>query len=88
MQRSLVGSDMCISDRAIWIEMMDLSVRSEHEATELLGIPVLAGIPQMYTAAEVRSRRIGFVLAAILTASLSSGLGVFISFLTRKIGSF
>jgi len=73
---------------AIGIEMMDLSVRSEHEATELLGIPVLAGIPQMYTAAEVRSRRISFVLAAILTASLSSGLGVFISVLTRKIGSF
>ena len=73
---------------AIGIEMMDLSVRSEHEAAELLGIPVLAGIPQMYTAAEVRSRRIRFVLAAILTASLSSGLGIFISVLTRKIGSF
>src|SRR6266404_2848914 len=72
---------------AIGIEMMDLSVRSEHEATELLGIPVLAGIPQMYTAAEVRSRRISFVLAAILTASLSSGLAVFVSVLTRNVTS-
>jgi uncharacterized protein involved in exopolysaccharide biosynthesis len=71
---------------AIAIEMMDLSVRSEHEATELLGIPVLAGIPQMYTALEVRSRRIRFALALILTASLSCGLGVLISVVTRKIG--
>jgi len=71
---------------AIAIEMMDLSVRSEHEAAELLGMPVLAGIPQMYTALEVRSRRIRFALALILTASLSCGLGVLISVITRKIG--
>ena len=71
---------------AIVIEMIDLSVRSEHEATELLGIPVLAGIPQMYTALEVRSRRIRFALALILTASLSCGLGLLISVVTRKIG--
>jgi len=73
---------------AIAIEMMDQTVRSEHEATELLKLPVLAGIPQMYTAAEVRSRRIGFVLAAILTASFASGLGVLISVVTRKAGLF
>jgi succinoglycan biosynthesis transport protein ExoP len=71
---------------AIAIEMMDLSVRSEHEAAELLGIPVLAGIPQMYTALEVRSRRIRFAVALVLTASLSSGLGMLISMVTRKIG--
>jgi len=71
---------------AIALEMMDLSVRSEHEATELLGIPVLAGIPQMYTAVELRSRRIRFALALILTTSFSSGLGVLISIVTRKIG--
>jgi polysaccharide chain length determinant protein (PEP-CTERM system associated) len=73
---------------AIAIEMMDQSVRSEHEATELLGIPVLAGIPQMYTATQLRSRRIKFSVAAILTASLASGLGVLISVVTRKIGLF
>jgi succinoglycan biosynthesis transport protein ExoP len=73
---------------AIVIELMDLSVRSEHEATELLGIPVLAGIPQMYTAAQLRSRRIKFALAALLTTSLASGLGLLISVLTRKIGLF
>jgi succinoglycan biosynthesis transport protein ExoP len=71
---------------AIAIEMMDQSVRSEHEAMELLGMPVLAGIPQMYTASELRSQRIGFAAAAILTMSFSSGLGLLISVLTRKIG--
>jgi polysaccharide chain length determinant protein (PEP-CTERM system associated) len=71
---------------AIAIEMMDRTVRSEHEATELLGLSVLAGIPQMYTAVEMRSRRIRFALALILTASVSSGLGVLISVVTRKIG--
>lgn len=68
------------------IEMMDLSVRSEHEAAELLGIPVLAGIPQIYTALEVRSRRIRFAVALILTVSLSCGVGVVISLVTRQIG--
>lgn len=71
---------------AIVIEMMDLSIRSEHEASELLGIPVLAGIPQMYTVFEVRSRRIRFALAFILTAAFSCGFGLLISVITRKIG--
>ena len=71
---------------AIAIEMMDLSVRSEHEASELLGIPVLAGIPQIYTAIEIRSRRIRFAVALILTATLSCGVGILISVVTRKIG--
>ena len=73
---------------AIAIEMMNQTVRSEHEATELLGLPVLAGVPQMYTAAQVRSRRIAFVMKAILTASFASGLGVLISVVTRKVGLF
>ena len=68
--------------------MTDASVRSEHEAAELLGIPVLVGIPQMYTAAQMRSRRMKFALAAILTASFASGLGVLIAVVTRKIGIF
>jgi succinoglycan biosynthesis transport protein ExoP len=71
---------------AIAIEMMDLSVRSEHEASELLGIPVLAGIPQIYTELEIRSRRIRFAVALILTASVSCGVGILISAVTRKIG--
>ena len=73
---------------AIAIDMMDVSVRSEHEATELLGIPVLVGIPQMFTAAQVRSRRMKFAFAAILTGSFASGLGLLIAVVTRKIGTF
>jgi polysaccharide biosynthesis transport protein len=72
---------------AIAMEMLDQSVRSEHEATDLLKLPVLAGIPQIYTAAELRTRRIRFAVAAVATVCLSSGLGVAISLLTRKIGS-
>jgi succinoglycan biosynthesis transport protein ExoP len=82
----LIAGVLAGAGLAIGIEMMDQSVRSEHEAAELLGIPVLAGIPQMYTALEVRSRRMRFALALILTASLSCGLGLLISVVTRKIG--
>lgn len=71
---------------AIALEMMDQSVRSEGEAVELLGIPVLAGIPQMYTAIQLRSRRIKFALATVLTVSFSCGLGLLISILTQKVG--
>lgn len=73
---------------AMGIEMMDESVRTEHEAAELLGIPVLAGIPQMYTAAEVHTRRMRLGLATVLTAAVSSGLGLLISIVTHKIGLF
>jgi polysaccharide chain length determinant protein (PEP-CTERM system associated) len=73
---------------AMAIEMTDESVRTEHEAAELFGIPVLAGIPEMYTPAQVRSRRMRLGLATILTAALSSGLGLLISIITRKIGLF
>jgi polysaccharide biosynthesis transport protein len=71
---------------AIAIEMMDQSVRSEHEASQILGLPVLAGIPQLYTAAQLRSRRMKFALVTVVTAAVSSGLGLLISVITRKIG--
>jgi polysaccharide biosynthesis transport protein len=72
---------------AIGMEMLDQSVRSEHEASELLKLPILAGIPQVYTAAEIRARRIRFALAATATVCVSSGLGLAISLITRKIGT-
>lgn len=71
---------------AITLEMMDESVRTESEAGELLGMPVLAGIPQMYTPGQLRSRRIKFALATVLTVSFSCGVGVLISVVTQKIG--
>jgi succinoglycan biosynthesis transport protein ExoP len=71
---------------AVGLEMLDQTVRSEHEAAHLLGLPVLAGIPQIYTVAQTRSRGIRFVLAVLLAAPLSSGLGVCVSVLLRKWG--
>jgi polysaccharide chain length determinant protein (PEP-CTERM system associated) len=82
----LIGGLVAGIGLAIAIEMTDQSVRSEQEATDLLGVPVLAGIPQIYTNAQLRSRRMRFALAAVLTAALSCGLGLLISVITRKIG--
>jgi len=73
---------------AIAAEMMDQSVRSEHEAAHLLGFPVLAGIPQTYSKVQMRSRKLRFTVAAILTICFSSGLGVLISVVTRQMGLF
>jgi polysaccharide chain length determinant protein (PEP-CTERM system associated) len=71
---------------AVALEMMDRSVRSEHEAMHLLGVPVLAGVPQVYTKGQLRSRKIWFTLAAIFTVSFALGLGMLISVITRKLG--
>jgi polysaccharide biosynthesis transport protein len=71
---------------AVTIEMMDQSVRSEHEATQLLGVPVLASIPLIYTEAQIRSRRVHFALSAVVIVFCSSGLGVFISIVAGKLG--
>lgn len=73
---------------AVICEMSDQTVRSEHEAAFLLGIPVVAGIPQMYTETQKRFRMLRFAVATILTACLSTGLGLLISFVTRKLGIF
>jgi polysaccharide biosynthesis transport protein len=73
---------------AVMAEMMDQSVRSEHEAAHLLGVPVLAGIPQTYTKVQIWSRKIRFTLAAITTVCFSSGLGVLISVVKRKMGLY
>jgi uncharacterized protein involved in exopolysaccharide biosynthesis len=73
---------------AIGLEMLDQTVRSEHEAAHLLGVPVLAGIPQIYTIAQKRSRGMKFVLVALLAAPVSSALGVLLSILMQRLGLF
>ena len=73
---------------AIGLEMLDQTVRSEHEAAHLLGVPVLAGIPQIYTIAQKRTRGIKFVLVALLAAPVSSALGVLLSILMQRLGLF
>jgi hypothetical protein len=71
---------------AIILEMMDQSVRSEHEANQLFGVPVVAGIPEMYTEAQTRSRSARFAVSAVGIAVLSGTLGALILAVTRKIG--
>jgi len=71
---------------AIGLEMLDQTVRSEQEAAHLLGLPVLAGIPQIYTQAQMRSRGVRFALAALLAAPLAAGLGLLVSVLGNKLG--
>jgi polysaccharide chain length determinant protein (PEP-CTERM system associated) len=73
---------------AILTEMMDQSVRSEHEATQLLGVPVITGIPQIYTQAQIRSRTVRFALYAVAVSVLSCGLGILILIIKRRIGLF
>jgi succinoglycan biosynthesis transport protein ExoP len=73
---------------AVAMEMMDQSVRSEREAEHLLGVPVLVGIPQMYTEAQKKSQKLRFAVAAILTIFVSSGLGIPISAAILKMGIF
>jgi succinoglycan biosynthesis transport protein ExoP len=60
-------------------ETNDDSVRSEAEASKLLGLPVLAEIPQMEAAAQVRNRMLVFAGSILLTAAGSAGLGLLIS---------
>jgi succinoglycan biosynthesis transport protein ExoP len=71
---------------AVVIEMMDQSVRSEQEATQLLGVPVLAGIPLVCSEDQIRSRRMRFLLSAVAMVFCSSGLGLFISIVAGKLG--
>jgi succinoglycan biosynthesis transport protein ExoP len=71
---------------AVVIEMMDQSVRSEHEATQLLGVPVLAGIPLIRSEAQIRSRRVRFLVSAVALAFFSCCVGLLISIIAGKLG--
>lgn len=68
------------------IEINDPSVRSESEAAQLLGARVLASMPQIRTAAQMRSQIMLFAGAGILTVAGSAGLGLVISKLAERIG--
>ncbi len=70
------------------IEINDPSVRSESEAAQLLGVRVLASMPQIRTAAQMRSQIMLFAGAGILTVAGSAGLGLVISKLAERIGLF
>jgi succinoglycan biosynthesis transport protein ExoP len=71
---------------AMLLEMTDASVRTESKATKLLGSPVLAGIPQVYSASQLRNRKLRFASAAILAVTCSAALGVLAPYLGGLIG--
>jgi hypothetical protein len=71
---------------ALLIEMMDPSVRGEVEAAQLFDHPVLGEIPQVYSPAQLRAGKIRFAVSAVATAALCSGLGAFVSVVSRKLG--
>jgi len=64
---------------AIVIEMADQSVRTEHEAAMILGKPVLAGIPEVFTAQRMITRRVQATVALVATAAAAAALGVVIT---------
>jgi succinoglycan biosynthesis transport protein ExoP len=61
---------------AVVIEMADQSVRSEREAAMILGKPVLAGIPEVFTPQRVIARRVQATVALVATAAAAAALGV------------
>jgi polysaccharide biosynthesis transport protein len=61
------------------MEISDESIRSEYEATQISGIPVLAGIPHLMSQSEEVKRRLRTVGAVLGTAACSVLLGFVLS---------
>ena len=70
---------------AIVVEMADESVRSEHEAAQILGKIVLSEIPYIRTKEQVRWKRMAATGAVAGTILFSAALGLVISFLAGRL---
>jgi len=70
---------------AAGVEMNDESVRSESEATRLLGKPVLSGIPQLVSAQERRASWLRAAGMLACTAVGSLALGLLLSFVSGRL---
>ncbi len=69
---------------AVTAEMADPSVRTDREATDIVGKPLLAGIPLIVTASLQRRNRmlaLGVVTVALVC---SAGFGFIASYLMRQ----
>ena len=64
---------------ALVVDMSDTAVRSEKEAAKILGVPALAGIPEIVTPRELLMTRLRIVAAAATTAVCSAGAGFLIT---------
>ncbi len=75
----LFGGLFCGIALAAFAEMQDESVRSEAEAAQIIGKPVLSGIPQIVSAQELRRWRLRALGAVAATVVGSVALGVMLS---------
>jgi hypothetical protein len=75
----LIGGALVSIALAVTVDMHDESVRSEAEAAQLLGKPVLSGIPQIVSVRERRARRLRAVGMLVGTAVVSSAFGLLLS---------
>lgn len=64
------------------MEMSDESVRSEYEATQITGMPVLAGIPHLMSRKEERRNQLRVLGAVLGTAACSLLVGFLVSKVT------
>ncbi len=69
---------------AVGIDMSDESVRSESEASRLLGKPILSGIPRMISVQEHRALRLRAVGMVACTVVASVALGLLLSLVTGR----
>ena len=69
---------------AVGIDMSDESVRSDSEASRLLGKPILSGIPRMISVQERRALKLRAVGMLACTVVASVALGFLLSLLTGR----
>jgi polysaccharide biosynthesis transport protein len=81
----LIGGLLLGVALAASVEMNDESVRSESEATRLLGKPLLTGVPQLVSAKELRLSRLRAVGLLTCTAVGSVVLGLLLSLVSRRL---
>lgn len=68
------------------VDMSDTSVRNEREASRILGVPVLAGVPEIIGHRQLMIRRTRLAIAVVATVICSAGAGFVISFVSRIAG--
>lgn len=69
---------------AAGVEMNDETVRSESEATRIVGKPVLSGIPRLVSAKERRVLRLRATGMLVCTVISSLAVGMLLSFVARR----
>jgi polysaccharide biosynthesis transport protein len=70
---------------AMFVEMSDESIRSEHEAAKIFKKTILAGVPLIVTEGQVRLTRLRAVAAVVATIVLSTGLGFVLSYVKENL---